>query len=115
MTDDFSGEGSGSSKYWDVNPKDIDVELEGEHDLYALNMDLTKPVVPSNLDDATEENQQSLVPFAKGSETPGSITYPATRCVVTAIRPTFGMVGRTGVMSISESLRTYSPPYSSAT
>ncbi|XP_049936819.1 uncharacterized protein LOC126410608 [Nymphaea colorata] len=46
---------SGSSKYWDVNPEDVDVELEGEHELHALNMDLTEPVVLSNLDDATEE------------------------------------------------------------
>ncbi|CAN4098464.1 unnamed protein product [Withania somnifera] len=45
-----------------------------------------------------------IVPFAIGSETVGSITYPATRCGVTALRPTFGAVGRTGVMSISESL-----------
>lgn len=45
-----------------------------------------------------------MVPFAIGSETAGSITYPASRCGVTALRPTFGTVGRTGVMSISESL-----------
>lgn len=45
-----------------------------------------------------------MVPFAIGSETAGSITYPASRCGVTALRPTFGAVGRTGVMSISESL-----------
>lgn len=45
-----------------------------------------------------------MVPFAIGSETAGSITYPASRCGVTALRPTFGMVGRSGVMSISESL-----------
>ncbi|GMQ09428.1 hypothetical protein CsSME_00052813 [Camellia sinensis var. sinensis] len=45
-----------------------------------------------------------MVPFAIGSETAGSITYPAARCGVTALRPTFGSVGRTGVMSISESL-----------
>ncbi|KAF3783487.1 Glutamyl-tRNA(Gln) amidotransferase subunit [Nymphaea thermarum] len=50
-----------------------------------------------------------LVPFAIGSETAGSITYPAARCGVTAIRPTFGMVGRTGVMSISESLDKLGP------
>ncbi|KAF3784925.1 Nucleolar complex protein [Nymphaea thermarum] len=48
---------SGSSKYLDVNPEDIDVDLEGEHDLRYLNMDLTEPVVPSNLDDVTEENE----------------------------------------------------------
>lgn len=45
-----------------------------------------------------------MVPFAIGSETAGSMTYPASRCGVTAIRPSFGAVGRTGVMSISESL-----------
>ncbi|KAF3785475.1 hypothetical protein EJ110_NYTH27768 [Nymphaea thermarum] len=45
---------SGSSKYWDVNPEDIDVDLEGEHDLHALNMDLTEPVAPSNLDDLSQ-------------------------------------------------------------
>ncbi|KAF3773178.1 hypothetical protein EJ110_NYTH55935 [Nymphaea thermarum] len=50
---------SGSSKYWDVNPDDIDVQLEGEHDLHAVNMDFTEPVAPSNLHDATEENQES--------------------------------------------------------
>ncbi|CAH9092148.1 unnamed protein product [Cuscuta epithymum] len=50
-----------------------------------------------------------LVPFAIGSETAGSITYPASRCGVTAIRPSFGSIGRTGVMSISESLDKLGP------
>eukprot|EP00262_Sarcandra_glabra_P015910 TRINITY_DN5013_c0_g2_i1.p1 TRINITY_DN5013_c0_g2~~TRINITY_DN5013_c0_g2_i1.p1 ORF type:complete len:458 (-),score=81.37 TRINITY_DN5013_c0_g2_i1:29-1369(-) len=50
-----------------------------------------------------------LIPFAIGSETAGSITYPAARCGVTALRPTFGTVGRTGVMSISESLDKLGP------
>ncbi|KAA8542036.1 hypothetical protein F0562_023188 [Nyssa sinensis] len=50
-----------------------------------------------------------MVPFAIGSETAGSITYPAARCGVSALRPTFGMVGRTGVMSISESLDKLGP------
>ncbi|XP_016443870.1 uncharacterized protein LOC107769186 isoform X1 [Nicotiana tabacum] len=50
-----------------------------------------------------------LVPFAIGSETAGSITYPASRCGVTALRPTFGAVGRTGVMSIAESLDKLGP------
>lgn len=45
-----------------------------------------------------------MVPFAIGSETAGSMTYPAARCGITVLRPTFGSVGRTGVMSISESL-----------
>ncbi|KAL6322031.1 hypothetical protein AAG906_003174 [Vitis piasezkii] len=34
---------------------------------------------------------------------------PAARCGVTALRPTFGAVGRTGVMSISESLDKIGP------
>ncbi|KAK3042455.1 hypothetical protein RJ639_000179, partial [Escallonia herrerae] len=50
-----------------------------------------------------------MVPFAIGSETAGSITYPAARCGVTALRPTFGTIGRTGVMSISESLDKLGP------
>ncbi|CAN6585696.1 unnamed protein product [Malus baccata var. baccata] len=44
------------------------------------------------------------VPFAIGSETVGSMTLPAARCGVAALRPTFGSVSRTGVMSLSESL-----------
>ncbi|TKW01048.1 hypothetical protein SEVIR_8G151300v4 [Setaria viridis] len=50
-----------------------------------------------------------MVPFAIGSETAGSITYPAARCGVTALRPTFGTVARTDVMSISESLDKLGP------
>ncbi|KAI3686328.1 hypothetical protein L1987_80002 [Smallanthus sonchifolius] len=50
-----------------------------------------------------------MVPFAIGSETAGSITYPAARCGVTALRPTFGAVGRTGVLSLSESLDKLGP------
>ncbi|KAK3119041.1 hypothetical protein QOZ80_9BG0712750 [Eleusine coracana subsp. coracana] len=50
-----------------------------------------------------------MVPFAIGSETAGSITYPAARCGITALRPTFGTVARTGVMSISESLDKLGP------
>ncbi|KAM7272871.1 hypothetical protein ACFE04_027535 [Oxalis oulophora] len=50
-----------------------------------------------------------MIPFAIGSETAGSISYPAARCGVTALRPTFGTVGRTGVMSISESLDKLGP------
>ncbi|KAK4264601.1 hypothetical protein QN277_025754 [Acacia crassicarpa] len=56
-----------------------------------------------------------MVPFAIGSETAGSITYPSARCGVTALRPTFGTVGRSGVMSISESLDKLGPFCRSAT
>ncbi|KAI3769454.1 hypothetical protein L6452_00556 [Arctium lappa] len=50
-----------------------------------------------------------IVPFAVGSETVDSITYPATQCGVTVLRPTFGVVGRTGVLSLSESLVMIAP------
>ena len=39
-----------------------------------------------------------LVGFAIGTETGGSMVLPATRCGVTALRPTFGRVSRHGVM-----------------
>jgi Asp-tRNA(Asn)/Glu-tRNA(Gln) amidotransferase A subunit family amidase len=41
------------------------------------------------------------VGFAIGSETLGSISSPSTRCGVTGLRPTFGMVPRTGAMALS--------------
>uniref|UniRef100_A0A453FUF9 Amidase domain-containing protein n=1 Tax=Aegilops tauschii subsp. strangulata TaxID=200361 RepID=A0A453FUF9_AEGTS len=44
----------------------------------------------------TASTSAGLVPFAIGSETAGSITYPAARCGVTALRPSFGTVARTG-------------------
>ncbi|KAH1251328.1 hypothetical protein AAZX31_05G185700 [Glycine max] len=56
-----------------------------------------------------------MVPFAFGTETAGSITFPAARCGVTALRPTFGTIGRSGVMSISESLDKLGPFCRSAT
>jgi Asp-tRNA(Asn)/Glu-tRNA(Gln) amidotransferase A subunit family amidase len=45
-----------------------------------------------------------LLPFALGSETLGSIVSPCTRCGVTGLRPTFGRVGRSGVMTVSWSM-----------
>ncbi|KAF4384629.1 hypothetical protein F8388_003936 [Cannabis sativa] len=50
-----------------------------------------------------------MVPFAIGTETAGSITFPAARCGITGLRPTFGSIGRTGVMSLSESLDKVGP------
>jgi Asp-tRNA(Asn)/Glu-tRNA(Gln) amidotransferase A subunit family amidase len=41
------------------------------------------------------------VAFAIGSETLGSISSPSTRCGTTGLRPTFGMVPRTGAMALS--------------
>ena len=41
------------------------------------------------------------VGFALGSETLGSISSPSTRCGTTGLRPTFGLVPRTGAMALS--------------
>ena len=41
------------------------------------------------------------LPFAVGSETLGSISSPSTRCGDTGLRPTFGLVPRTGAMALS--------------
>lgn len=43
----------------------------------------------------------SLVPFAIGSETWGSIFAPAAMCGVTGLRPTYGRVSRRGAMALS--------------
>ena len=45
-----------------------------------------------------------LVGFSIGTETLGSITSPSTRCGVTGLRPTFGRVSRSGVMTLSWSM-----------
>jgi Asp-tRNA(Asn)/Glu-tRNA(Gln) amidotransferase A subunit family amidase len=50
-----------------------------------------------------------LVAFAIGSETLGSIVYPATRCGVTGLRPTFGRVPRTGAMPLCWTLDKLGP------
>jgi len=41
------------------------------------------------------------VAFTIGSETLGSISSPSTRCGATGLRPTFGLVPRTGAMALS--------------
>jgi aspartyl-tRNA(Asn)/glutamyl-tRNA(Gln) amidotransferase subunit A len=43
----------------------------------------------------------ALVPFAIGSETWGSIMFPAACCAVSGLRPTFGRVSRHGAMALS--------------
>lgn len=42
-----------------------------------------------------------LCAFAVGTETLGSIVAPSARCGVTGLRPTYGRVSRTGVMTLS--------------
>ncbi len=50
-----------------------------------------------------------LVGFAIGSETTGSIVWPALRCGVSGLRPTFGRVSRYGAMILSWSLDKLGP------
>jgi Asp-tRNA(Asn)/Glu-tRNA(Gln) amidotransferase A subunit family amidase len=49
------------------------------------------------------------VGFAIGSETLGSISSPSTRNGVTGLRPTFGLVPRTGAMALSWSMDKLGP------
>ena len=49
------------------------------------------------------------VAFAIGSETLGSIASPSTRCGVTGLRPSYGLVPRTGAMALSWSMDKLGP------
>jgi Asp-tRNA(Asn)/Glu-tRNA(Gln) amidotransferase A subunit family amidase len=49
------------------------------------------------------------VAFSIGSETLGSIASPSTRCGCTGLRPTFGLVPRTGAMALSWSMDKLGP------
>src|SRR5213082_1338889 len=49
------------------------------------------------------------VAFSIGSETLGSIASPSTRCGCTGLRPTFGLVPRTGAMTLSWSMDKLGP------
>ncbi len=50
-----------------------------------------------------------LVGFAIGSETGGSIVSPSMRCGITGLRPTYGVVPRTGAMTLCWSLDKLGP------
>jgi aspartyl-tRNA(Asn)/glutamyl-tRNA(Gln) amidotransferase subunit A len=50
-----------------------------------------------------------LLPFSLGSETWGSIQYPATFCGVTGLRPSFGRVSRHGAMMLSATMDKLGP------
>src|SRR5207253_4459051 len=47
--------------------------------------------------------------FSIGSETLGSISSPSTRCGCTGLRPSFGLVPRTGAMALSWSMDKLGP------
>lgn len=50
-----------------------------------------------------------LVPLAVGTETDGSILCPASLCGVVGVKPTVGLVSRTGVVPVSASQDTAGP------
>lgn len=50
-----------------------------------------------------------LAPFAVGTETDGSILCPASACGVVGIKPTVGLISRTGVVPISAAQDTAGP------
>ena len=49
------------------------------------------------------------ISFGIGSETLGSISSPSTRCGCTGLRPSFGLVPRTGAMALAWSLDKLGP------
>lgn len=55
-----------------------------------------------------------LLPFTLGSETWGSIQYPAAFCGVTGLRPTFGRVSRHGARTLSRTMDKLGPLAQSA-
>lgn len=56
----------------------------------------------------------SLVPFALGSETWGSIITPSSYCGITGLRPTYGYVSRYGAMPLSWTMDKIGPMCRSA-
>jgi aspartyl-tRNA(Asn)/glutamyl-tRNA(Gln) amidotransferase subunit A len=50
-----------------------------------------------------------LLPYALGSETGGSIVGPSAFCGITGLRPTYGLVPRTGALMISPTLDKLGP------
>ncbi len=55
-----------------------------------------------------------LVAFAIGTETWGSIISPSTRCGITGLRPTYGLVSRHGAMALAWSMDKIGPMCRSA-
>ncbi len=56
----------------------------------------------------------ALVPYALGSETWGSIVTPSAYCGITGLRPTWGLVSRSGAMELAWSMDKIGPMAHSA-
>lgn len=51
----------------------------------------------------------NLCPVAVGTETDGSVTHPASLCGIVGIKPTVGLISRTGIIPISPNMDTAGP------
>ena len=115
----------GSSIWKDFNPGNnarvVDSVLEAgglnvgktvtaEFAVHALNEtnnphDATKSPGTSSSGSAAAVSR-GMVPFALGTQTAGSIIRPASFCGIWGMKPSFGMIPRTGVLKTTDSLDT---------
>lgn len=82
--------------------------VTAEFAVHALNEtlnphDITKTPGTSSSGSAAAV-ARGMVPFALGTQTAGSIVRPASFCGVWGMKPSFGMIPRTGVLKTTDSL-----------
>lgn len=84
--------------------------VTAEFAVHALNETLN-PHDPSKTPGTSSSGSAAavatgMVPFALASQTAGSITRPASFCGIWGMKPSFGMIPRTGVLKTTDSLDT---------